>query len=396
MPPVTRPLTADDLDAAALLGREAFGMPPPGGAGPAPRPADRPGWHEWGTFDGDRLVARAVGREYRSWFGGVQVPTTGVAGVTVRAEDRGRGLLAGLLGEVLAEGGRRGEVVSTLFPTAPGVYRRLGWEIVGSYDAVEVPTATLTGVRGGDGVTLHRAGPADFDAVRAVYDEWAAAQNGPLTRRGPSFPGDGHGFVDSFTGVTVARDDAGRVVGFVSWSRGQGYDLAATIQVADLLATDAGAYRALWRFLGGFASVAGQVRLDTSGVDAARLALPGGGWRQVGSRPYMLRVTDVAGAFSAVPRLGSARVRFAVAGDPLGATDGSYLLTVGPDGTGCTRSTGAGPLPTYTPGGLALAWAGAQSSANLRMAGLLTGPADDDALLDAVLAGRPIHIRDYF
>jgi hypothetical protein len=46
--------------------------------------------------------------------------------------------------------------------------------------------------------------------------------------------------------------------------------------------------------------------------------------------------------------------------------------------------------------GLALAYAGAQSCANLRMAGLLSGPDDHDAVLDALLGGRQTHIRDYF
>jgi hypothetical protein len=46
--------------------------------------------------------------------------------------------------------------------------------------------------------------------------------------------------------------------------------------------------------------------------------------------------------------------------------------------------------------GLALAYAGTQSCANLRLAGLLTGPDAHDATLDALLGGRQLHIRDYF
>ena len=52
--------------------------------------------------------------------------------------------------------------------------------------------------------------------------------------------------------------------------------------------------------------------------------------------------------------------------------------------------------PVLTPGGLALAWAGAQTSANLRMAGHLSGGTENDEALDRVLAPRPIHIRDSF
>ena len=50
-----------------------------------------------------------------------------------------------------------------------------------------------------------------------------------------------------------------------------------------------------------------------------------------------------------------------------------------------------------SPAGLALAWSGAQTCANLRMAGHLRGGSPEtDAVLDRLLAPRPLHIRDYF
>ena len=51
---------------------------------------------------------------------------------------------------------------------------------------------------------------------------------------------------------------------------------------------------------------------------------------------------------------------------------------------------------TFTPQGLALAYAGAQSCGNLRLLGHLTGPKIHDAALDAALGGRQVHVRDYF
>ena len=392
----TRRLTADHFDDALTLALEAFGDLPPGTPRPTPETLDPGGRHGWGVFEGDRLVARVVGREYHSWFGGVQVPTTGIAGVTVVAEERGRGLLDAPFAAALADGRERGEVVSTLFPTAPGIYRRFGYEVIGSFDAVEVPTAALAGVRPVPGITLRRAVAADFDAVRGVYDEWAAAQNGPLTRRGPSFGATAQGFIEAFTGVTLAVDETGQVVGFVSWKRGRGYGEEAVLEVSDLMATHSRAYPALWRLLAGFASVTPAVRLHTSGIDAARLALPTGAWRLVGSRPYMLRITDVEGAFSLLPHAGRFDVAFAVEGDGMELVDARYRVRVEDDTTSCVRTETVGTLPTYTRRGLALAWSGAQNSANLRIAGLLTGPTDHDSVLDALTTGRPIHIRDYF
>ncbi len=393
----TRRLTRDDFEQSMALSREAFGRLPAGATPPSADDFPRPGFHAFGTFDDDHLVARVVTREYHSWFGGSAVPTGGIAGVAVAAERRGEKLLDELFRVALDDGLReRGEVVSTLFATAPGIYRKFGYELFASYDEVEVPSSALAGVRAGDRVRTRRATPADFDAVREVYDAWAAAQNGPLTRRGPSFPTDAEGFIDGFTGVTLAVDDAGEVVGFASWERGRGFGDSSTLEVSDLLALSADAYRALWRVLGSFGSVVGQVRVCTSGDDVARLSLPSPHWNVVARSPYMLRVHDVPGAFAARDWPVDGEVSFTVAGDHVGTTNGSWHLVIEQGKASCTP-TAAGEAPVLTPGGLALAWAGAQTCANLRMAGHVAGgTAETEAALDRIFATRPIHIRDYF
>ena len=65
---------------------------------------------------------------------------------------------------------------SGLYPTAPGIYRRLGYEIVGELADVEVPVAPLTRIPAPPGVVLRRADPADerdAAAHQAVYVRWA-------------------------------------------------------------------------------------------------------------------------------------------------------------------------------------------------------------------------------
>src|SRR3954447_5039837 len=265
MPLTTRPLTRDDFDQSMALIREAFGDLPPGATPPSADDFPRPGYHACGTFDDGHLVARVATRGYHSWFGGSAVATGGIAGVAVAAERRGEKLLDELFRVVLEDGLReRGEAVSTLFCTAPGIYRKFGYELISNYDMVEVPTAMLARIGAPPGVRTRRATPADFDAVCEVYDAWAAAQNGPLTRRGPAFPADARAFIDAYTGVTLAVDVAGEVIGFASWRRGEGNGDSATLEVVDLLALSGDAYGALWRVLGSFGSVVGQVRLCTS------------------------------------------------------------------------------------------------------------------------------------
>jgi hypothetical protein len=81
----------------------------------------------------------------------------------------------------------------------------------------------------------------------------------------------------------------------------------------------------------------------------------------------------------------------------VGRTDGGYRLRVAATGTTCERDdAGAADGPTFSPQGLALAWAGVQTCANLRMTGHLAGPATYDATLDALLGAGRLHVRDYF
>lgn len=390
-----RTLTPNDFPAAHDLGVEAFG-PPPAGSPPPTMPAELPpGRHSWGAFDGDRLVAKAVALELTSWFGGVAVPTCGIAGVAVAAEHRGGGLLRRLFAPLLEESVARGEVISTLYPTAIGIYRPLGYELVSSYDCIEVPTADLARVRPPAATTTRRAVAADVPVMQEVYAAWAATQNGPLTRTGLRFDQTPEEVLADYTGVTLAIDVEGRVVGWAGWERSGGYGPHGLIEVGDLYGLTPDAYRALWIVVGSFTSVTGTVRLRTSGADPARLVLPTAAWASDArhQHPYMLRVSDVAAALDAVgPRVPglTAEVPFSV------ADDGHFLLTLG-DGAGrCERVSPAADVATFTPQGMALAFTGAQSCANLRLLGHLAGPDTHDAVVDAALGGRPLHIRDYF
>ncbi len=397
-----RRLTLEDHAAQYRLGAEAFGSPPYPATAPEAPTAPVPGREMWGAVDAtDELVARVAAHSYESWWHGHRIATCGIAGVTVAPEHRGAGLLRPLLQAALDDAGERGEVVSTLYPTAAGIYRPLGYELVSSLDTIEVGTAELAGVRPPASTRTRRATAADLPAVRALYARWAAAQNGPLTRTGPRFPATDPELVEAVTGISLAIDADDRVVGYAAWDRGSGYDPAtAVIEVHDLLATSADGYRALWRMLGSYSSVIGRVHLASSGADPARLVLPTAAWRVVARHPYMLRVSDPAGALSAasprVPGLGDLEVGFAVAGDPLGRADGHYRLALSSESGSCEPTAAANEVATFTPQGLALAFAGAQSCANLRLLDQLSGPDTHDRLLDAALGGRPLHIRDYF
>jgi predicted acetyltransferase len=240
--------------------------------------------------------------------------------------------------------------------------------------------------------------------VREVYDIWAAAQNGPLTRRGVSFPATDADVLEDFDGITVAEGGDGRSVGYASWDRGQHYDERGTLEVSDLLALTADGYRALLRALGSFSAVTPTTKIDTSGEDPARLFLPGRHWETVASDPYMIAIIDVGGALGrrGYPWFLSAGLGFRVIGDPFSAgagvagIDGTYRLEVA-EGVGTCTAAEHTDDRAFHPRGLALLYAGVQSCANLRWAGLLTGGRpEQDAVWDTLFGGRQFHIRDYY
>ncbi|WP_434080693.1 hypothetical protein [Sanguibacter sp. Z1732] len=131
---------------------------------------------------------------------------------------------------------------------------------------------------------------------------------------------------EEFTGVTLAVGPDGQVLGYASWDRGSGDGADAVLNVVEILALAPEAYRALWRTLGSFSAVVGRIRLRTSGTDVARLFLPPRQWRTTSVNPYMLRVDDVAAAFSVREVPVRREIIFAVAGDGLGSMDGTYRL----------------------------------------------------------------------
>lgn len=403
-PLTVRPLGWDDAAASRRLGQEAFGVPttPP----PDPETWPPPGNHPVGSFDGDRLVARVIGREYQSWFGGVQIPTWGIAGVTVEAEYRGRKALSALFAATFEQARSWGAVLSTLYPTAAGIYRPFGYEVVGDYVTVEIPSHVLGRVRG-DTACVRRASAADVPAIQQVYQQWASAQNGPLSRTGPNFTDTADAFVAEFTGVSVAVDDDDRVVGFASWERGQGYDkTTGRIDVSDLIALTPAATRSLLKVVGSFTSVTAHVRVDSSGYDLGALELPGKPWRAVKHDDYMLRVVDPVAAIElrSYPRLLSGTVSFRLVDSALPENTGGYRVEVANGRAVCTRTVARTDAGTDTAGGpeltargLALLFTSTQSLTNLRRAGqAIGGDPAADADLDALFAGRQLHIRDYF
>jgi N-acetylglutamate synthase-like GNAT family acetyltransferase len=205
--------------------------------------------HVLGAFDGARLVGKAIDLEHTYYYGGRAVPGSGVAGVAIAPEFRGGGVLGNLLGPLMAQARERGAVISALFPTTAIPYRRLGWELTGVLRWTSVPTATLAGERGPDGMTVRPAEEADVPAILECYRGWATEGTGMLGRTGVLFDRAPADLLTGHNGYSVAEGPNG-VEGYASWDRDGGYDDAGVLTVPDLVATTPRALTALLAMLG--------------------------------------------------------------------------------------------------------------------------------------------------
>jgi predicted acetyltransferase len=293
----------------------------------------------------------------------------------------------------------RGAAVAALYCTSTDVYRSLGFEACGVLRRVHIPTGLLPTTKAGS-IRLRAGTGRDWPAVRAVYDEVARAGNGLLSRRGKPFPDPTDDELpDGLDGVTIAEDADGRAVGYASWVRGAGYDDNSVVAVPDCLALTPEAADALLTSISGWRSVAPTVRFRLPPwADAVSTRLPLERARERRVDVWMHRPLDVVTATAARgwPVGISAAVDLRLLDPLLPGNDGAWRLSLD-GGEGALEPATGEPSAVLSVRGWSLLWCGAARTPQLRQAGLLTGPPDDDPLLDALLGGGgPAGMLDYF
>ena len=371
-------------------------MPAPTAGGlPAPGPA------HLGHLRGRRAGGRVVGGSSTRGSVASAVPTCGVAGVTVVAERRGGGLLRDLFAAMLGRGRRTG--ASRSRRCSPRRRASTGASATrSSAPTTRSPSRPrcLGGVAAPAGVTTRRARLEDVPAVRATYDAWAAVQNGPLTRRRPpSRPPTRsccrrhrhHPRRGRRRPAGRLRDVAARVAATTAVGQHRGRRPRRASRPTRPAPCGGCSAR--------FASVTGSVRVRTSGSDvtpSGAAVRRSGTWSS--GTPTCCACTTSAAALTALPlrgpgasTSGSRATRWA----PWTAATGCGSATAGP---ACERGDGGGRRGGADPAGAGAALRRATSPAGTSGSPATSrggSPADDD-VLDALLGGRQLHIRDYF
>lgn len=378
-----RDLTLEDRDATLDLRNRSFGPIADGGRGWFDKrfTENVQAHRALGVFHGAQLVAAARLHAYRQLWHGCPVPMSGVAGVYVAPEWRGRGVAGLLVTEALRRSHELGDAVAVLFPSVMPPYRRLGFELAGAVTKTTFAADSLRAL-GRPTVSVRRATTADAaDITRLLrrYDEHGAA-SGPLDLD----EDDVRELLADDDNICYLADDG---VMLYAWD---GDDL----RVERIAAENPGTLRSLWALAGSGASIVRNVYTYQPLHDPVHWIVDAKAHALVEHESWMLRLVDADAAISSRGFPAGVDIEVALRlDDPwLPSCEGDFRLKVA-NGTGrLVRGQAATGAVHLGPNGVAALYAGVPP-ATISRAGLLSGGnAVDLAHLEAAFASRPFLI----
>lgn len=292
--------------------------------------------------------------------GGGTLPAWAISGVTVAPTHRRRGIARALLSAELRTARRAGLSMAMLTVSEATIYGRYGFGPAAyqAHYSIDVARARWTGPEAPAGrVDLVEAASL-LDSAAGVFERARTRSPGEVDRRDvvwrrilgvyPPGPGEQPGE------VRAARytDEFGELQGFAVYKfvhENGGYP--GRLELADLVAATEDAAAALWRFLLEM-DVINEIRTSLRSVSepVARQVADYRAVRKTEERDHLwLRIVDVPAALAARSYASPGTFHLTVS-DPLGLTDGDYVLTVGDDGRASAhpRAADAGAPDAHT------------------------------------------------
>ena len=315
---------------------------------------------------------------------------TGIGGVGIEPEHRAGGMATALMRSVVEELQANGCALSTLYPATQPVYRRVGYELAGSYLNWSVSSELIdTRDRELDiELTDDRATFVDLYSARARTTHgnldrsewyWDRVLEPPKTTqhryvvKGPDGP---EGYV-LFTQPTPS-----------GWK----YDLA----LRDVVALTPRAARRLWTFFADHRSFAAKVKWTGPAGDPFTLALREQSWDLDRSWSWMLRIVDVERALTERGYAATleTELTLAIVDDLLPANNATFTLGVS-GGKGSVSRDGKSDLKIDIRG-LAPLYTSFMTADDLKVAGYIEGPDEALSRATAIFAGGAPWLADSF
>lgn len=306
------------------------------------------------VYDDDRILATAAEHRFRQWFGGRDLESSGIYGVATLPEHRATGLASAAVLGILHEARGRGATITSLYPAVLRPYRKLGYELAGSFTQHRLKLDDIPSDLGADLAPVEVLDvERDLDGIKACYGAWSRQHNGPVeptddrwwTRRVLS------GWGDAVFRAVVARGPSGDVEGFTAFryvdTEGP-LDVGFGLECTAFVATTSRALRALLAYFRSFRGVGVWVQWTGPPEDPVALLLT----KQTLMSPFryrwMLRLLDVPAALGGrgYPPVDADAV-VAVRDDQFPENDGAWRLIVRDGEASVERagSTPGDPLP---------------------------------------------------
>jgi predicted acetyltransferase len=322
------------------------------------------------------------------WFGGRSVPMVGIGGVGIDPQERASGLASALMRSVVSELHTGGYALSALYPATVPVYRRVGYELAGTYVTYTIDTHKID-VRD-RALDLALCDPIDPDTFTPIYNARARITNANLDRSEKFWKritdnpkGDVHAYTLGGEGYVVFKQASAK-----DW----GYDL----ELRDVVALTPAAARRLWTFFADHRSFTPKIRWIGAPGDPLTYQLREQDWDVEKNWTWMLRIVDVERALSerGYPAGLEAEVHFAVADDVLPANNAPFVLRVS-DGKAEVTRGGRGSVKIDVRG-LAPLYTGFLGAEQLRATGYIDGLDNEMALATSIFAGPAPWLADFF
>ena len=328
-------LRAGDVAARSELSRLAFGMTD----APDPQRPLPPNDDVIAGYLDDELCAAATFHRDAQWLCGRRVPMGGVASVAVAPHVRGNGFARAVLSAGLHLMHRRGDAISTLYPTTGTLYRSLGWGYAGTYAWYRIPVSELPSARALEGYEVLPAGLSD---ARMLYNAVAPTHNGWLGRSAMHWVTAeyDHAHTVGARGAYLLRRN-GADAAFLAFTARRDGSRGFDLEAGQLFAVDRDAHRAVFALAQSMGTTAQALRTRLPAyVLQATLDHPHRA-DTLHTHPFMCRVVDAAAAVAArgySPHI-DCEIHLDLHDPELAHNDGPFVLRV---------RNGAGSL---TPGG---------------------------------------------
>jgi predicted acetyltransferase len=256
-------------------------------------------------IDGDAVVATAGEFRFDQWFGGRGIDCCGITRVATLPEHRSGGLATACTDELLVRARERGTPLAALFPAVLRPYRRMGFELAGSYTTHRVPLDGLSASpeRAGAAVVGLADPERDMAGVREAYRDWIQAANGPVEP-----VDDEHWLVRVFTRASqetyraVVVREGERITGFAGFTREAepGHlDVAFGLECEIMFAVTSTGGRALVDYFRGFRGLGVWLEWPGPATDPLAIAIPEALVETRFHYDWMLRLLDVPKALEA-------------------------------------------------------------------------------------------------